>query len=245
MIWAVSIYGTTSFHEISARSRRLEIECQNMYKYFKLSNPTGMLAIALSRYLSNFKAIGQFQIHISRLRHFTSSYYMTPYCKLKQCPGDEEFGDMNSHMLTSGSVTSSDARVGILRIIWSAPCPLMPWWLKASAGIILRVLHKQHVGLLHCKFRLLLLTKRKICYFVIVASENIVCVMAAILFRGRWVNSACWTKHLYTETKSNTSKYYVGLLGEVIHTDYLINHCQWNTAIFFRRVILFQRDIQY
>ena len=87
ILWAfvncasVSISDKTSYREIS---QSLEGARSDVQTFVSLWNLTGTSATVLPRCLSNFRAIGQFHIQISRLRGFVRSYNKTSYRILKQ-----------------------------------------------------------------------------------------------------------------------------------------------------------------
>ena len=80
----VSISAKTSYRKISwsLEATRLVVNI-----IASLWNLTDTSAALLPKCLSNFRAIGQFQIQISRLRDFTISYEKTSFLILRQGPG--------------------------------------------------------------------------------------------------------------------------------------------------------------
>ena len=86
----VSISDKTSNRKISYS---LEGARLGVKMLVSLRNLTGTSGAVLPRCLSNFRAIGQFWIQISRLRNFVRSYDKTPYRILKRGPGR----DRNAH----------------------------------------------------------------------------------------------------------------------------------------------------
>ena len=71
---------------IFVRSRDLEKNRFVVLIVASLWNLTGTSTAVLPRCMSNFRAIGQFQIQISQLRNFPRSYIETSYRLLKQSP---------------------------------------------------------------------------------------------------------------------------------------------------------------
>ena len=81
---SVSISDKTSYRKISWSIEAVYLVVEIIAS---LCNLTGTSAALLLKCLSNFRAIGQFWIKISRLRVFKSSYNTTSYWKLKRGPG--------------------------------------------------------------------------------------------------------------------------------------------------------------
>ena len=80
----VSISDKTSYRKILWSLEAARLVVQIIASFWNL---TGTSTALLPRCLSNFRAIGQFWIQISRLRDFTRSYSKTSYRILKRGPG--------------------------------------------------------------------------------------------------------------------------------------------------------------
>ena len=129
----VSISEKTSFRKISLS---LEATRSVLWIVVSLWNWTGMSAALLPRCLSNFRAIGQFLIQISRLRDFTRSYGKTSFRILRRGTCNPGLGSGAPHVTYYFCLHSNDAQCFQQ---WRHPLRFQVEWVCAQFALFIGI----------------------------------------------------------------------------------------------------------